>query len=262
MKFSDVIKEDWGSSDWSPVMAVLRKAVAGGTSLRDAARAEASRHYKDMGHDNEEDATDRIVYMFKLRNKDNKVAEARYETKGAWKIQNLNGALKNFKDSESPEARAWMKDRGGDEGSTWNKERGAWEDSKRERAADRAQRKSDREADREARKPKKTSTTDLDVLFRKAEDYIGQSFPDGDPIDYIGPYMEKNKYQTGDLDLAFKNNTKMDYNSYLVSTWKEFAADRMATAREQLKLGKKPEGEPPFFDVKDGKVIALKNPWA
>lgn len=259
MKFSEVIKEDWGTSDWTPLMNSIKKAVAGGATLRDAARDEASRYYKDLGYDNEEDATDRIVYMFKLRNKDNqKVAEAKYETKGSWKIQNMGGILKNFKDAESPDARAWMKDRTGDEGSSWNKERARWEGSTRERKEDREQ----RAADRENRTPKKTSAAGLDKLFHKAEDYIGQSFPDGDPMDYIGPFMEKNDYQTGDLDLAYKKNVKMDFYKYLAATWKDHAADRVHDAREQVKQGKKPSDGQPFFTIKDGKVIALENPWA
>lgn len=265
MKFSDVIKEDWGTSDWTPLMNSIKKAVAGGTTLRDAARDEASRYYKDLGYDNEEDATDRIVYMFKLRNKDNqKVAEAKYETKGSWKIQNMGGILKNFKDAESPEARAWMKNRTGDEGSKWNKERGAWEGSARERKEDReqGQRQRQRDADREDHKPKKTSAAGLDKLYQKAEDYIGQSFPDGDPMDYIAPYMRTNGYQTGDLDLAYKKNVKMDFYKYLATTWKEHAADRVYDAREQLKQGKEPSDGHPFFTIKDGKVIALENPWA
>jgi hypothetical protein len=47
-------------------------------------------------------------------------------TKGNWRIQNLDGVMKNFKNDEAPDARAWMRNRGA-ANQKWNAESGAWE---------------------------------------------------------------------------------------------------------------------------------------
>lgn len=53
-----------------------------------------------------------------------KVSHLLEAVKGAWKISNLLGISKSFKSEESPEARAWMRNRG-DASQVWNA-KGGW----------------------------------------------------------------------------------------------------------------------------------------
>ena len=68
------VTEDWGSSDWTPVMKgmwdVIDRHYAGRAnpeSIEDAAENAAEFYYDDMGYDSVEDAKDRIIGMFLRR---------------------------------------------------------------------------------------------------------------------------------------------------------------------------------------------------
>ena len=68
------VTEDWGSSDWTPVMKgmwdVIDRHYAGRAnpeSIEDAAQNAAEFYYDDMGYDEVEDAKDRIIGMFLRR---------------------------------------------------------------------------------------------------------------------------------------------------------------------------------------------------
>ena len=264
MKVAELLREDWGTSDWYPVMQGIKKAMAeDGLSLEEAARDQAERFYQDMGYDDVDDATDQIIHIFKLRNKQT-TSEARTETKGNWKIQNLSGEMKNFKDADSPEARAWMKTRGVNK-MVWNKLHGRWEEDPR--IADRELKKQDREWARERReaeraaKPKKATGEQLEQIYRKVSDAIGSAFPDGDPIDHFGNWLERNNFTMDDVDRAFKKHDKVTYYKYLENYWDEYSRDAIADAKQAVKAGHTP-GHSPFYSVDDdGKVEAEPNPW-
>ena len=68
------VTEDWGSSDWTPVMKgmwdVIDRHYAGRAnpeSIEDAAQNAAEFYYDDMGYDEVEDAKDSIIGMFLRR---------------------------------------------------------------------------------------------------------------------------------------------------------------------------------------------------
>ena len=68
------VTEDWGSSDWHPVMKgmwdVIDRHYAGRAnpeSIEDAAQNAAEFYYDDMGYDDVEEAKDRIIGMFLRR---------------------------------------------------------------------------------------------------------------------------------------------------------------------------------------------------
>ena len=265
MKLNELVslplQEDWGSSDWYPIMKALKAALAAGTSLDDAAKDEASRYYKDMGYDDEDEAAENIVYMFKLRNPDIKIEAT--ETKGAWKIQNLRGVMKNFKDAESTDAKAWMKNRG-DAKQVWDKTAG-WQQNPKQ--ADRELKKQQRQWERDdreearANKPKKRSAEELSAIYRKVEDAIGNSWPDGDPADSFSGYLNRNNYTMDDVDAAFKKHAKTTYYKYLENMWRDMAADAMHDAKEAIKRGQKPERSP-YYDIINGDSVELNsNPW-
>ncbi len=185
------------------------------------------------------------------------------EVKGKWKIGNLNGVYKNFKSEDSPEARAWMKNRAGRfDPVAWNKTTNTWDPDTRE-------------ADREAAKKQKDESNlqkaeakRLDKLYKELYDRgieaIGSSFPDGDPIDHISAFMRKNKLYGDDLDAAFAKYgdgyEKKGFYATVAGWWDDMQPDQMHDANIDLKAGRQPEHSD-FYDIKDGKVVAKQNPW-
>ena len=77
--------------------------------------------------------------------------------------------------------------------------------------------------------PKKK--VDLEVVARKIEEVLGNTFPDGDPIDWLAPWFKKTYgmegLEIGDtLNKAVKKLGRYkDYYDYLAQTWDEYSAD-------------------------------------
>lgn len=83
---------------------------------------------------------------------------------------------------------------------------------RRREDAKRAAAKRQREFDREAnRKPKKPT---LDQIWQKVEHAISNYFPDGDPTDYLNPYMQKTGITWDDITRAAKRNGYNDLWDY------------------------------------------------
>lgn len=63
----------------------------------------------------------------------------------------------------------------------------------------------------------------LRLIFSTATDYIGQAFPDGDPIDRIHPFVKKlgvPEFEVMNvLDKAFRKYNGTTYNTYLKNLW-------------------------------------------
>jgi hypothetical protein len=182
------------------------------------------------------------------------LTEAPMETKGKWNIGNMNGVMKSFHSPDSAEAHAWMR----------NKD--AAPPSKETRQQIAAAKKADADAERaeraKNRKPtvKKMTTGDMYELHDEVTDAIGNSFPDGDPIDGFGDYLKDNKLTMDDVNKAFKKIEGMTYDKYMKTMWADSAADAAHDAQTDLKNGKKPHSSP-FFDIKDDKVVMRTSPW-
>ena len=77
---SKKLKEDWGSSDWTPVMrnmdAFIDRHGLNPENIRDAAYNEAAFYYDTMGYDNETDAQDAIISMWLRRSEKGKQVAA------------------------------------------------------------------------------------------------------------------------------------------------------------------------------------------
>ena len=77
--------------------------------------------------------------------------------------------------------------------------------------------------------PKKK--VDLDVVARKIEEVLGNTFPDSDPIDWLAPWFKKTYGMEGleigeTLNKAVKKLGRYkDYYDYLAQTWDEYSAD-------------------------------------
>ena len=72
----------------------------------------------------------------------------------------------------------------------------------------------------------------LDAVWRKVEDVVGQIFPDGDPIDYLAPWLEKHgirDFKIGEiLERAAKKNGYEDLYDYYDSMKDQYARDNVA----------------------------------
>ena len=186
--------------------------------------------------------------------------------KGSWKIQNLSGVMKTFKDAEQSDARAWMKNRG-DASQIWDKTTGRWmEDPKK---TDRELKKADREnakwdrLDRAAEKARTNPKVDLQKIYNIVIGAIGDSFPDGDPIDHFaGPLRRLGVPEYSVMDYADKAMKKFGGKSekkgvygYLADMWDDMAGDAMYDAKNGG------EARSPFVEIEDGKPVKQDNPW-
>lgn len=190
-----------------------------------------------------------------------KVAELFEEVKGSWKISNLKGKEKTFRDEQSPEARAWMKNRD-TEPVMWNKKQQAWQIDPKFR--DSQDKKDEREWQRLHKEPK-APKINYQKVYDIVIDAIGSSFPDGDPIDHIIPKLKRmglDPYDSGKIiDQALKKfghgAEKKGLYKYMETTWSDFQADQGYDA-EHGHIDK----NSPFYDVdKSGKIVPSDNPW-
>lgn len=80
---------------------------------------------------------------------------------------------------------------------------------------------------------------DLDAVWRKVEDVVSNIFPDGDPIDYLAPWLQKQgitDFKIGDtLDAAAKKNGYDDIYAYYDSM-KDLYSKDMTAEQEIMEL--------------------------
>ena len=74
---------------------------------------------------------------------------------------------------------------------------------------------------------KATDKASLSRVFQDIEMAVGDSFPDGDPMDLL---MKKYKDRWGSIDMdllnkAAKANGAKDYHSYVSNVWKQYMQD-------------------------------------
>lgn len=189
--------------------------------------------------------------------------EASGTTKGSWKIQNLSGVVKTFKDDETSDARAWMRNRG-DVKQIWDKSSGHWiVDPKKQ---DREDRKADREQkryDREDRAAERGPKVDMKAIYDKVMNVIGNVFPDGDPIDQLFRPLQRMgvpEYSVGEyIDKAMKKHghsvEKKGMYGYMAVMWDDLALDAMHDAKQGH------EAREPFVRMENGKPVLQDNPW-
>lgn len=121
-------------------------------------------------------------------------------------------------------------------------------------------------AERAARKPYKAPSYTLpkpkkltaEQIFWRAEWAIGQSFPDGDPADYLIPWLVKHNLYMDDVHRAFRKLGKAkDFYSYLAGMWEDYQGDQIYDAEHGHK-----NDNSVFYDVEaDGTITPKANPW-
>lgn len=258
------LSEDWGSSDWKPVMDSMDRLIddhfEGKRSRHNVelvAAEVADRWYELMGYDYAEDAVPSIVRVYMLRRKDTIVEAARE----LWPVHSRDGTVKKFAkidgDWENPaQVKSWLKTTASIDGKmVWNGR--DWElDPK---VTDRAIRKQDREWKKEDREEARASKIDLQAVYNKVMQVVGDVFPDGEPMDRLVPALKKMgvpEFQIGDVvDKAMKKHggrsEKKGLTSYLADMWDSMADDAMHDA--QL--------DGPFVRNVGNKPVKQPNPW-
>lgn len=108
----------------------------------------------------------------------------------------------------------------------------------------------------------KPSPLTLDQIWNKVETVIGNTFPDGDPIDHLGTWMERNKVTMDRIDAAAKKHAKAKgMYDYIATMWDEMQADRVHDAEMDIKMHRKPDENNPFYYFDGEKIVKNRNPW-
>ena len=89
---------------------------------------------------------------------------------------------------------------------------------RRREAAAKSQRGYEREINQ---KPKKPSS---DQIWQKVEYVVSQIYPDGDPADFLSPYLEKNNLTYDDVNRAARKNGYKDVYAYWDDVGLDFAS--------------------------------------
>ena len=113
--FKQSLKEDWGSSDWYPVMRAMEAYMMDGYSMEEAAKMCADRWYQDMGWEEAEQAEPNIIARFKRLQQNPPKHEPKPTdnpaygkvNEGMYVVKSKDGVEKRFKDADSAEAKAW-----------------------------------------------------------------------------------------------------------------------------------------------------------
>ena len=114
-----------------------------------------------------------------------------------------------------------------------------------------------REDEREQRAKRK----DTDTIWRHVEHAISNYFPDGDPTDYLNPYMERNNLTWDDITRAAKKNGYKDLWDY----WNTLAQDVENDAYYDWLAAERPEApknplSKDAADIKHRDWVAKKKP--
>jgi hypothetical protein len=156
-----------------------------------------------------------------------------------WPVSNMLGWWEHpieverwMKGSQIPQTRASMSDE--------RRRQKEWEDIDKE----------ERRAQREAARLKKANRPTDDQIVERGENAIGNSFPDGDPIDTFGPWLHKHGLDMADVDAAFKKRHKKGFYAYLAAMWDDAAASALHDAQQGS------HGE-----HYDNEWFAQNNPW-
>lgn len=298
MQLSDIkttptaLKEDWGSSDWYPVMIAMKKAIKAGTSIEDAALDQAHTYYEDMGYDSPEDAVPRIIQVYKVRDEKGYIKEETlkegYDERVQAAVKHLVSVLGGRSVKKEDVLTALHKYAAADRHSDaaehnrhvmWGGKPGVVQmngvpdynstpSARREFVKDvmaglkgklrygrQAMSSDERKAKQQERKEEKAKR--LADISRKVEDAISRAFPDGDPIDYIGPWMQKNNIEMDEVDAAMKAAGHGSYYKYLADMWDDMAGGAVHDAKSGHI-----DPNSPFYTVDDeGVVKKNSNPW-
>jgi hypothetical protein len=104
----------------------------------------------------------------------------------------------------------------------------------------------------------KTPKLSTEEIFKQVETSVGNSFPDGDPIDHLIPWMEKNSVTMDQIDAAVKKHAKpaKSMYGYLAIMWDDTSSDAMHDAQNGHI-----DSNSPFYRMENDKPVKNPNPW-
>lgn len=126
------------------------------------------------------------------------ISNYRSINEGTWTLTSKDGIQKRFKDDKSPEAKAWVSGNQKKEKTTSAK---AFASSWIKKNIG------------DPRVPKSPAVS-LDTIWRKVEEVVSNIYPDGDPIDYLGPWCKKQGIDYSMVDKAAKKHGFKDVYAY------------------------------------------------
>jgi hypothetical protein len=99
-------------------------------------------------------------------------------------------------------------------------------------------------------------------ILNTVEGSVGNVFPDGDPIDRLHAWMERNNVRMDDINRAFRKFEGKSYDAYIADMWDDHADDALHDAEMDLEDGKDISKErSPFWKLEDGVPKLNENPW-
>ena len=72
----------------------------------------------------------------------------------------------------------------------------------------------------------------LDLIWVKAEEAVGQSIPDGDPMGYLSGWMRRNDVSMDDVDRAAKKHGYKSFYTYVADVWEDATRDALHDAQD------------------------------
>ncbi len=132
---------------------------------------------------------------------------------------------------------------------------------RRKEDAKKAAAKREREYAKQAARAAKPKKPTLDQIWQRVEHAISNYFPDGDPTDYLNPYMERNNLTWDDITRAAKRNGYKDLWDY----WNTLSQDIENDAYYDWQAAKRPEApknplSKDAADIQHRDWVAKKNP--
>lgn len=134
----------------------------------------------------------------------------------------------------------------------------------RERAEREAIKKHNREIAAMDRASAKKAATKLQQseIWNKVQTVIGNSFPDGDPIDHLIPWMKKTGVTMDQIDAAARKIQKAKgMYVYLAQMWDDMQGSAVFDANNAIKNNERVNDNSVFFYFDGEKIVKNQNPW-
>ena len=95
-------------------------------------------------------------------------------------------------------------------------------------------------------------------IVQKVEQLTFLTFPDGDPIDIVTPWLIKNNLDWDNVDKAFKKIRGQGFYEWLADSWDQSQSDAMHSATHGM-----PDEDSVFYyiDTVKGLPTKKRNPW-
>jgi hypothetical protein len=102
----------------------------------------------------------------------------------------------------------------------------------------------------------KSTRPTLQLMYQAGEDAIASSINNGDPVDYLGPFMDKHGLNMNDIDQAFIDRHKCSFYEHMAQLWEDAADDSISdTKRGHI------DSNSFYYNVTTTGIVRKNNPW-